>query len=217
MIIALVCLIMIICLGLLGTDGLWHNIVTFFNVLIAAILTMNFFEPLGLWLDSNYMPSFTFTIDLLAFWGLFAVIGVALRIITGLLSKVRVRFIKPVDRAGGMLVSLGTGWILVSLTLTSLHLAPLPLNSFNGEFQPEPNSKMFFELGPDRKWLGYIHNLSKTTLSRTPLEEQPEKYIFDPKGMFILKYGQRRKTLETLPEIRVDREWGTGKLSKDDL
>ena len=204
-------LILILFVAILGTDGLWQNIIVFFNVLFAATLTMNFFEPVSLWLDYK-LPTFSYVIDLLVFWGLFALLNIIFRVVTGQLSKVRIRFLKPVDIFGGILLSLWTGWIMVSLTLTSLHLAPLPLNSFGDTFQPDPESQMFFGLAPDRKWLALMHQLSQGGFSRSAPEDNPNKYVFDPEAKFILNYGTRRKTLESLniPQLRVQRTWGSG-------
>ena len=206
-------LILILFVAVLGTDGLWQNILMFFNVLIAATLMMNFFEPLALWLDYK-LPTYTYIIDLLVFWGLFAFFGLLFRFCTGYLSKVRVRFLKPVDIAGGMLVALWTGWIMVSLTATSLHLAPLPVSSFGGAFQPTPESRLFFGLAPDRKWLSLMHKLSEGGFSRAATEADPEQYVFDPESTFVLTYGARRGTLATLPTLRVERTWGSGLIGR---
>lgn len=211
MIYLIVILIVLICVAVVGTDGLWHSVITFFNVMFAATLTMNYFEPASLWLDSK-MPTFTFVVDILMYWGLFFTFALVFRILTGLISKVRVRFLKPVDFAGGILVSLWTGWILASFTLTSLHLAPLPLNSMGGAFQPEPQSQMFMSMGPDRKWLALMQKLSKGSFSRKAPDNEPDKYVFDPESKFILIYGSRRAALETLPAYRVRRKWGSGVL-----
>ncbi len=205
----LLILILILIVALVGTDGLWHNLLVFFNVLFAGTLTMCFFEPLALWLDTK-LPTYTYVVDILAFWGLFALLSVTLNICTKLLSKVRVRFLKPIDTIGGIFVSLWTGWVMVALTLVSLHMAPLPLNSFGGSFQPTPESRMFFGLAPDRVWLAWMHQLSKGGFSRSAAENNPDEHVFDPEADFIITYGARRATLEELPGLRVERTWGSG-------
>lgn len=204
-------LIIVIVIGIVGTDGLWHSVITFFNVLLAAMLAMNFFEPASLWLDAR-MPTYTFVVDILVLWGLFAFFALIFRLSTSALSKVRVKFLKPVDLIGGMLVSAWTGWILVCFTLTSFHVAPLPLSGFGGAFQPEPESRMFFSLAPDRKWLSLMQKMSRGSFSRSAPLDEPDKYVFDPEGRFILTYGARRETLESLSDLRVRRKWGSGKI-----
>ena len=170
---------------------------------------MCFFEPLALWLDYK-LSTYSYVVDILAFWGLFALLSIALNICTRLLSKVRVRFLKPIDTIGGIFVSLWTGWIMVALTLVSLHMAPLPLNSFGGTFQPAPESRMFFGLAPDREWLAWMHQLSKGGFSKSADENNPDEHVFDPEADFIITYGARRATLEKLPGLRVERTWGSG-------
>lgn len=205
-------LILIIFVAEIGRDGLWHSLLTFFNVLFSGTLAMNFFEPLALQLDA-WMPSFSYFVDMLAFWGLFVGFSLLIRIGTQMLSKVCIRFIKPVDLAGGMFFALWTGWIVISLVATSLHMAPLPVNSFGGGFQPTPASRLYFS--PDQNWLALMHHASQGSFAKSVDPEKPEQYVFDPAGTFILKYGARRGTLETLPSLRVQRTWGSGNIQDE--
>ncbi len=208
-------LIMLAVIAEIGKDGLWHSLLTFFNVLFAGTLTMNFFEPLALQLDV-WMPSFSYFVDFLAFWGIFISCSLAIRLLTLRLSKVRVRFIKLVDLTGGFFFGLWTGWILISLVATSLHLAPLAVNSFGGNFQATPESRMFW-FAPDRHWLALMQKTSQGSFARPVNPENPSAHVFDPDGTFILTYGARRGTLETLPALRVQRTWGSGIIQEPTL
>ena len=207
---ALFILIMLVVIAEIGKDGLWHSLLTFFNVLFAGTLTMNYFEPLALHLDVM-MPSFSYFVDFLAFWGIFVGSSLLIRLVTQQLSKVRVRFIKPVDLAGGFFFGLWTGWILVSLVATSLHLAPLAVNSFGGNFQANPDSRVFW-FAPDRHWLALMQKTSQGSFARPLSPEDPSAHVFDPAGTFILTYGARRGAFEKLPALRVQRNWGSGKI-----
>ncbi|MBC19427.1 MAG: hypothetical protein CMJ74_04090 [Planctomycetaceae bacterium] len=209
---ALFVLIMLVVIAEIGKDGIWHSLLTFFNVMFSGTLTMNFFEPVALRLDVM-MPSFSYFVDFLAFWGIFISSSLLIRLLTQSLSKVRVRFIKPVDLAGGLFFGLWTGWILVSLVATSLHLAPLAVNSFGGNFQANPESRMFW-FAPDRRWLALMQKTSQGSFARSVNPKQPSAQIFDPNGTFILTYGARRGTLETLPALRVQRTWGNGAIQE---
>ncbi len=204
-------LILIVFIAEIGRDGLWHSILTFFNVLFSGTLTMNFFEPLALQLDI-WFPSFSYFVDFFAFWGLFITFSLLIRLSTQALSKVRVRFLKPVDLAGGAIVSLWAGWIMISLVATSLHLAPLPVNSF-GSFQSDPTPRA--DLNPDRNWLALMHRVSQGSFSRAADSENGALRGFDPEGEFILRYGARRGTLANLETLRVRRIWGSGKIQDD--
>jgi Colicin V production protein len=193
--------IFLLCVGFIFNEGLWGACILLFNVLLAATLAVNFFEPVANWLDSM-APSYTFLCDIVAIWVCFAAALVVLRLITGVLSRHRVRFKRPVDLAGGVFFSVWIGWIMVQFTLFSFHVAPLGRN-FMG-FQEKPDSRMFLNLAPDRNWLAYMHTLSKSgSLARTPPANDPNAYVFDPQGDFILKYGARRKQLEGMPGLRV--------------
>ena len=91
------CVIIIVaCVGVIGTDGLWHSLITFFNVLTAAVLATNYFEPTATWLDSK-MPTFSYLVDFVALWGLFVIFALIFRLLTGLASKVKVRFMHSID------------------------------------------------------------------------------------------------------------------------
>ncbi|MEC8337070.1 MAG: CvpA family protein [Planctomycetota bacterium] len=208
-------LIMLAVIAEIGKDGLWHSLLTFFNVLFAGTLTMNFFEPVALQLDI-WMPSFSYFVDFLAFWAIFTGFSLAIRLLTLRLSRVRVRFIKLVDLTGGFFFGLWTGWILISLVATSLHLAPLAVNSFGGNFQSTPESRMLW-FAPDRHWLALMQKTSQGSFARPVNPETPSSHVFDPKGTFILTYGARRGTLETLPALRVQRTWGSGIIQEPTL
>ena len=182
------------CLALLLTAGLWSNALTLFNVVVAGLLAMNFFEPLADYLNGE-LKSYTYLWDFLSLWGVFAVSMIVLRSITDTLSKVKVRFKGPVNTAGGIFFACWVGWMLVCFTLTTLHTAPLAKNSFRGSFKPK--ERMFLGLAPDRVWLGLTNALSTGAFSHS--KSQP----FDPGHDFIEKYSNRRAAFEKEPETRT--------------
>lgn len=193
------------CVGVVGSQGIWGSLITLFNVLTAIVLALNLFEPAATWIDSQ-MPSYTFLIDVVVLWGLFAIFAALFGLLTGFASRVKVRFLKPIDMAGGFVISLWTAWLLVAFIMLSLHTAPLPRSSFGGAFQPEPESRMM--LGADRKLLAFMHKLSQGALAASPPRE------FDPQAKFILTYGARRAVFETTRDLRVDRDFGVGMIER---
>jgi len=201
----LLCVLAVLALitAVVGSQGLWHSLITFFNVLVAALIATNYFEPISEWLDYNG-PTFTYLIDFLVVWALFAAVFMTLRMLTDMFSRVKVRFIKPVDMAGGFLMAFWTGWVFVCFAMMTLHTAALPRNYLGGAFQPKPESRMVLGLAPDRQWLALVHRLSKESLRPVGSENR----VFDPQGEFVLRYGARRAEFETVPGIRVNREWG---------
>ena len=133
------------CLAFVFNEGLWGAAIMFFNVMTAALLASNFFEPVANWVMSA-APSMAYIADFLALWGVFALSLLLMRVVTDFLSRHQVRFLKPIDVGGGAFFAAWIGWVMVQFTLFSLHTAPLSRNFL--DFQEKPGSRMFFGLGP---------------------------------------------------------------------
>jgi hypothetical protein len=182
-------------LAMLYTEGMWSNAIRLVNVVTAALLAVNFFEPLARWLE-DMAPSFTYLVDFIALWLLFAIFTIILRVLTDQVSKVQVRFLRIVDQIGASVFALWVGWIMVCFTMMTLHTAPLSRNFLFAGFQPE--QRMFLGFAPDRQWLGFTQKESRGAFARsaTPEEWDQEKYVFDPRADFMPKYAARRAALE---------------------
>jgi hypothetical protein len=184
----LIFVILFACVALCYAEGMWSNAIRLINVVIAALLAVDFFEPVARWLDS-WQPSYTYLWDFLALWGLFAVFMVIFRELTSFLSPVKVRFLKLADRIGNGMFCLLIGWVMVCFTMTTLHTAPLGRTFLFGGFKAE--DRMIMGLAPDRQWLGFVQGVSTGALCRS--DPRP----FDPKNEFMRKYATRRELLET--------------------
>ncbi|HTQ38508.1 MAG TPA: CvpA family protein [Pirellulales bacterium] len=190
-----------ICVAFIFNEGMWGACLMFCNTLMAAVLASNLFEPVANRLEGMW-PGLTYFCDFIAVWLVFVVSLVVFRLSTDLFSRHRMRFKKVVDVTGGVIFAIGVGWIMVQFTLFTMHLAPLERN-FLG-FQESPETRMFFGLGPDRNWLAFMHEISSgSALSRTPSPGDPDAHVFDPRGDFILRYGQRRKDFEAQTSLSV--------------
>jgi hypothetical protein len=190
-----------VCVAFLFNEGLWGAALMFCNVLMAAVLATNLFEPVANWLE-GMMPSYTYFCDFIAVWLCFAVLLTIFRLGTDFLSGHRMRFKRPVDVAGGVIFAIGVGWLMLQFGLFTMHMAPLERN-FLG-FQERPETRMFFGLAPDRNWLAFMHQLSDgSALARSAPQDNPDAHVFDPRADFILRYGQRRKEFESLTSVRV--------------
>ena len=118
---------------------------------------------------------------------------VIFRALTDVVSKVRVRFLKVVDLAGSVVLSLCIGWVMVGFTLVSLHAAPLAQYPLLGSFQPQNN--MFFGLlAPDREWLGFTRYQSWGPYCRSVNREHFDQCLFP--SDFIEKQLERRQHVE---------------------
>lgn len=192
-----------ICVAMMIGGGLWNNALIFFNTVTAALLTGSFFEPVAGWLQGR-MPSYTYLCDFLAQWLVFVVALVPLRLATDLLSRVKVKFKKPVNTVGGVVFAAWTGWVMICFTTWSLHTAPLAQVAMGGEFAPNPEARMFLGLGPDRLWLGFLHKQSVGAFSRGGSANKPNQHEFDPQGEYLYKYASRRKAFENEFLLRVN-------------
>jgi hypothetical protein len=183
-ILIVICFIVI---AMMWTEGLWTNALSLFNVTLAGIVASAWFEPFADTLEDS-LPGFTYILDYLSFWMIFAIGFNVFRAVTDAISKFKVRFRKPIEPIGTIIFALLTSWVMVCIFTASLHIAPLGLSPFKGGFAKEPNSPCFFGLSPDKYWWAFVHSRSLGALSSgTP---------FDETGEFVLKYGARRHTLQ---------------------
>ena len=186
------------CAGALATAGIWNNLIKLFNIIFAGLLAVNYFEPAAAFLEGQF-PDATYVVDFAALWLVFALSMAILTVATDSISKVKVRFPQKIDLGVGGFLGCWVAWILICFTSMTLHTAPLALHFLN--FQPEPSSRMFYGLSPDRTWLGFMHKESQGALSRNVAFKDPSGkltygVVFDPEGSFILKYGERRARYE---------------------
>ena len=187
--------IFLACVATAYADGMWSNAIRLINVVTAALLAMNFFEPAARWLD-DWQPSYTYVWDFLALWGLFAVFLAISRELTDRISRVNVRFLKIADKIGSGFFSCWIGWVMVCFTMMTLHTAPLSRTFLFDGFHAE--DRMFAGFAPDRQWLGFTQKQSMGAFCRsaTEAEWKQEKFVFDPHGQFMPKYATRRANIQ---------------------
>jgi uncharacterized membrane protein required for colicin V production len=195
----LLLLILTACIGLLYREGMWDNAVRLVNVVVAAVVATACFQPVAVVMKGVF-PSYQFLVDYLAIWSMFCIWLVVLRAVTGVLSRVQVRFLKLADRIGGVVFAALVGWVMVGFTLTTLHTAPLGKNFFFEAFQPDEPMFLGF-LAPDREWLGFVEKLTGGVYGGENIE------ALDP-GTFIKEQADRRAKLEAHLEktgkLRID-------------
>ena len=172
--------------------GLWRNLITLINVLFAALLAMNYFEPAAEFLKSKDV-TFDFMVDLLAAWGIFAAAMLLLRVVTDRLTKIRVRFIKPVDLGVGIFFSMWSGWIVACFAAVTLHVAPLPRRhrGIAASFQ--------FHSLPGSPLVG-LYASAVVSGARPRGFLRGFRLRLRPKGDFLLRYGRPSGRLEKLKE-----------------
>jgi len=131
--------------------GLWNNLITFCNFLIAAIAAH------GLWRIVNDLfkdapEQLSKHADLISIWGPFILVTVILRTLTDSLSSVRLRFHPVVDWVGRGIVctALAVCFIMFACSTTKLGFISGPLadkyRSFGGELWEQLSD--YWLLGP---------------------------------------------------------------------
>jgi hypothetical protein len=188
--------IVFVVIAMAGSEGLWSNAITLVNVVTAALLATNFWEPVADLLIEQF-PQGTYLWDFSALWGLFAVGLIVVRAATYFASRVKVRFPKLVEILGGYLFAVWIGWVMVCFTAMTLHTAPLSREFMFGGFKPE---KRILGLAPDRQWLAFMQRASRGAFARRSGESLQ---IFDPHGDFIIKYATRRERFARMEDILV--------------
>lgn len=187
MIFLILILVLAACEGFLSNEGIWSNLIRLVNVLTAALLATNFWEPLARALEANVSKPLSYFWDFVALWGLFCVFLIIFRVLTRFASDVKVKFMGIVDRTGGTILATCVGWVMICFTLMTLHTAPLKPEFLFGSFRPD--EAMFLGMSPDKQWLSFVEGRSAGAFSRS----QPR--VFDPGHTFIPKYTDRRAAL----------------------
>lgn len=183
----------------LAREGLWSGLVMFLNLLVATTATTAWYPVVANLVD-GFVPSFTYLLDFLVWWGLFALILLVMREVTDRMSRTKVKFVKQVEMVGGPLVGILAGWLMVCFAAASLHTAAVPRDLV----QPTPESTMFFGFAPDRKWLAWVRYATwKGPFGRPGTDGSA---VFDKDARFILGYADRRAALEKVEGLRVNRE-----------
>ncbi|RLS34209.1 MAG: hypothetical protein DWH79_05055 [Planctomycetota bacterium] len=180
----------------LAREGLWSGLVMLLNIVAAATFATAWYGWVAAKVEAS-MPSYTYLIDFLTLWGIFAVTLLLMRLATDMVSRTKVKFLRQVELVGAPLVAAIAGWVMVCFAAASLHTAAVPRTLV----QPTPENRMFFGLAPDRKWLSWV----RWSTSNGPFAYPPESaVVFDKEGDFILRYADRRLKLEQEPALRVN-------------
>ncbi|HMP79545.1 MAG TPA: hypothetical protein PKD54_08845 [Pirellulaceae bacterium] len=193
-------LILLLVVGSTWWMGLWSNFLNLVNFFLAALCASAFYENVAWTIEQN-APAYTYLADFLAVWLTFFVVFVFLRVVTDVISRLRLKFDPITEYFGRSLLSLWLALSFIAFTFFTLHLAPLPPDSF----QTTPDQRMI-GVGPDRLWLGFIQSRSRGALSAYKTSDLFDDYdllshpddleldarVFDPQGKFIFEHRARR-------------------------
>ncbi|QDU47964.1 CvpA family protein [Gimesia panareensis] len=156
-----------------ASEGAWGAGFIFVSVLLAALLAMNFFEPLATFMGNNVIGSGAWQQrwDSIALVGLFVGFVFLFREVTVRIAPAYMQVHPLVHEIGRWAFAALTGYITMAFLLTALHTTPLP-REFAG-FTPE-RKNLFGVVAPDRQWLGFTQYVSEKSMRNGALG-----HIFD--------------------------------------
>ena len=174
----------------LYTEGMWGNALMLINVVTAALLATNFFEPLAGWLESwnSWFKSCTYLMDFLSIWIVFVISLVILRLFSDKICRVKVRFLGLANQIGSVVFACLVALAMLCFTTFTLHTAPLSQNFMYGAFHAKPG--VIWGWAPDQWWLYFARSVSHGTYSRA------KENRFDRYNQFTINYDARRKEIE---------------------
>jgi hypothetical protein len=187
-------------------EGLFTAFLMLVNVLIAGLLTFNFWEPLAGALAPLFARNFLRGCeDFLAITLIFGSALALLRIVTEKLNYTQIAFPAVAQRLGGLFFGLLTGYLVTGLLVVALQTLPWGQHFLGFQPPTADASAVRSYLPPDRVWLALMHRAGTQSFNRRELthEERDEReseddadyyYTFDRHGSFEVRYFRLRRT-----------------------
>ncbi|MBI3408528.1 MAG: CvpA family protein [Planctomycetes bacterium] len=196
-------LIMIIVAYAQWREGLYTACCTLVNVVLAGLITFNFWEPLADILDSTLQRTFLSGYeDFFVLIGLFAFSLGMLRMIANNLCPNQVIYIGYVQQAGGAVFGLLIGYLAAGFLLCALETLPWheSFMSFEPRLDNEASTRSM--LPADRVWLSLMRYAGAHSFSwnedRPDADDPADRYVtFDRGGTFELRYWRYRRNSDT--------------------
>ena len=183
--------------------GLWSNLITLINLLLAAMLASSVYEPISaLLLKAN--SSYAVLYDFLAVWIAFVVAFFVLRGITDVMSSYRIKFDPITELVGRSILSIWVAAVFICFSFFTLQMAPIKPNVY-----AETTVKSEMGTMPDRMWLAFIQSRSRGafsagkaksifaeyTLAPHPDDVDLDARVFDPYAGFLPYYAKKRQEI----------------------
>ena len=178
----------------LTSEGLWGSALMFFNVLFAALIAFNFYEPVAQLIVDNasFMSNFA---DLVALMILFIVPLFLFRLTTETLAPAMVRFPTPLYHLGRVVFGGAAAIIMTGMLMLAFQVAPVQkkmLGVFDYSYKP------FYGVRFDRDFLAFFQYTSGYTFARNGAgsggdsEFPANPLLFDPKAEWLLNHQAAR-------------------------
>lgn len=175
--------------------GLWSNTLATMNIVISGLLAFGFYAPAARMAAENGLSSFTYLLDFLFVWAVYTVAFLVLyRVMSGALSKTRMRFKNPIDSVGGPLMAGVAGWVMMCFVAATLHMAPFGKDAFGGVFADTNRTSPI--TNPDLAWL----SIADKMLSSNHLGGGTEFSM----RTYVSNFIKQREALGKQEGLRVD-------------
>jgi hypothetical protein len=163
-------------------EGLFTAFVMFCNVIVAGLIAFNFWEPVANLLD----PALKGYEDALCLVIIFSLALGALRTITNNLARTEVEFPAVLQRGGGALFGLATGYLVSGFLVCVMQTLPMhqEFMGFEAKYVSDPGVRRF--LPPDLVWLAMMNRAGTASLAGAGP-------TFDELGSFELRYARYRR------------------------
>jgi uncharacterized membrane protein required for colicin V production len=181
----------------LMSEGLWGSALMFFNVLFAALISFNFYEPLAqLIVDQVGGETVSSFADSVSMMVLFVVSLLLLRLATETITPSMVRFPMPLYHLGRLIFGFGGAVIMIAMLLLGYQASPVQKKMLGViDYKHTPFYKERF----DRDFLAFFQYTTGYTFARNgsgdadPAREFPNRpMLFDPKAEWLLIHQQAR-------------------------
>lgn len=147
-------------LAMMVMEGLWSNLITLAQILLCGMLAFGIYQPVTIWADERFGGSYTYYLDIVVLWGIFAVSMVLLKQLCGFLSRTRLRFIHPMDAVGGPVIAFVAAFFMAGFAGATLHTSPLAKDTLGGALVHEDVDEASSITNPDIAWLRLVESVS---------------------------------------------------------
>ncbi|MDR0337348.1 MAG: hypothetical protein LBI18_09685 [Planctomycetaceae bacterium] len=157
-------------------EGLWGNLLSAFGVFFSALVAAAWWESLAVFLSTN-IPKMLYLSDCVAVWLIFLVTFMIISELTRMMSRVKVQFAVPIEKAGNVVAL-----TLLFLLLYGFHLFAMDLSPVGDH----PDASV----AGDSVQVQMLRILSVGNLAAFTTPTQ-----FDAQGNFRQNHLERRKAL----------------------
>lgn len=173
-------------------EGMWSNLLLLCYLMLSSAIAFGYYQPLTIFLDEMLDGQYTYLLDMLVFWAIFALAITVLKTVGVTLSDTKVKFLHLLEQYGGPAVGFLCGLVMASVVGMSLHMAMLGKDTMGGALVHAEgvDSPSLLTSKPD---IGFLAAASLFT-APTGMGDGGD---FDP-GLWVEDYAKRRERFEKL-------------------